>query len=177
MRQSQRRQSTGLQLPHRAPGIRQAGGRERGKVRPRSEVRSRHGGTQGAGGQGASQDQGPGRQERRYRIHRRHPQRDVGHPGVRRRYLPHRRDPQGDLHRSRRPAQALCGYRAARQEQRLQHRPVPGPGARQPTPARPDSGGRRRGPEGIPRLAPAPGLRGAGRRQLPQALAGLLPGR
>ncbi len=42
-------------------------------------------------------------------------------------------------------AQALRGYRAARQEQRLQHRPVPGPGARQSAGAGANRGRRRLG--------------------------------
>ena len=102
---------------------------------------------------------------------------DDGHDGEERRHLPQRRRPAGGGRQDRRAAPALQQGGPARQEQRVQHRPVPGAGTGLHARLRRGTDGRRAGAQGIARRAPAAGLCRARRPELPAPQHGLLPGR
>ena len=129
LREHQRRESAGFELARRDSRVRPPRSSERNGIPAERCCHAERPGARGSGGRGAGAHartlQSPTWQGNGHRG----PQGHDGHDGARRRHLPHRRGACGRRDEALRIAPALQGRGAARQEQRLQHRPHPGAGA------------------------------------------------
>ncbi len=106
---------------------------------------------------------------RRHRIDVRSAQGNDGHHGKERRHLSQRGRSAGRREQNPRTAPALQSRNPHRQEQRVQHRPVPGARTRLHARLRRSRDGWRAGTQGIARRAPAPRLCRARRQEFPAA--------